>query len=39
MSQEGEKVFSLGSLLLSTFNVSDTGGVNVNAADLAESGI
>ncbi|NPA07630.1 MAG: translocation/assembly module TamB, partial [Chlorobi bacterium] len=38
MSQEGEKVLQFGSvLLLSSFNVSDTGGVNVNAADLAET--
>jgi hypothetical protein len=35
MSQEGEKVLQFGSvLLLSTFNVSNTGGVDVNVGML-----
>lgn len=38
MSQEGEKVLQFGSvLLLSTFNVSNTGGVDVNMGNVAES--
>ncbi len=38
MSQEGEKVLQFGSvLLLSTFNVSNTGGVDVNVGNVAES--
>lgn len=38
MSQEGEKVLQFGSvLLLSTFNVSETGGVNVNVGDVAQT--
>ncbi len=38
MSQDGEKVLQFGSvLLLSSFNVSDTGGVNVNVADVAQN--
>lgn len=38
MSQEGEKVLQFGSvLLLSTFNVSNTGGVGFDVAGVAES--
>ncbi|WP_232815755.1 translocation/assembly module TamB domain-containing protein [Chryseobacterium capnotolerans] len=38
MSQEGEKVLQFGSvLLLSTFNVSNSGGVEVNMGNVAES--
>ncbi|GAA5095720.1 hypothetical protein GCM10023210_28820 [Chryseobacterium ginsengisoli] len=38
MSQEGEKVLQFGSvLLLSSFNVSNTGGVDVDVAGVAES--
>jgi hypothetical protein len=37
MSQEGEKVLQFGSVFLSTFNVSDTGGVDVNVGDVAET--
>ena len=38
MSQEGEKVLQFGSvLLLSTFNVSNSGGVEVNVGNVAES--
>ncbi|MDQ1163254.1 hypothetical protein QE422_003622 [Chryseobacterium sp. SORGH_AS 447] len=38
MSQEGEKVLQFGSvLLLNSFNVSNTGGVDVNVADVAQN--
>ncbi|SIQ29105.1 hypothetical protein SAMN05880574_109102 [Chryseobacterium sp. RU37D] len=38
MSQEGEKVLQFGSvLLLSSFNVSNTGGVDVDVAGVAKS--
>ncbi|MCS3529880.1 translocation/assembly module TamB [Chryseobacterium sp. JUb7] len=38
MSQEGEKVLQFGSiLLLNSFNVSNTGGVDVDVAGVAES--
>jgi hypothetical protein len=38
MSQDGEKVLQFGSvLLLSSFNVSNTGGVDVDVAGVAES--
>jgi len=38
MSQEGEKVLQFGSiLLLNTFNVSNTGGVDFDVAGVAES--
>ncbi|ANF49773.1 hypothetical protein A0O34_04105 [Chryseobacterium glaciei] len=38
MSQEGEKVLQFGSiLLLNSFNVSNTGGVDIDVAGVAES--
>lgn len=38
MSQEGEKVLQFGSvLLLNSFNVSSTGGVDVNVGDVAQN--
>ncbi|MDH6252668.1 ribosomal protein S25 [Chryseobacterium sp. H1D6B] len=38
MSQEGEKVLQFGSiLLLNSFNISNTGGVDVDVAGVAES--
>ncbi len=38
MSQEGEKVLQFGSvLLLNSFNVSNTGGVDVNVGDVAQN--
>ncbi|WP_378104593.1 translocation/assembly module TamB domain-containing protein [Chryseobacterium sp. sg2396] len=38
MSQEGEKVLQFGSvLLLNSFNVSNTGGVDLNVADVAQN--